>query len=118
MSKLFLTYFILVLMVFQSTAGTVDAHQSHQSGTEHLTFNDHQHTQANVGTDHYDTETSKDHEKDCHHCCHCHGHSSPAALIKPLSLALNKSPVFISNYRESFSSEIINPLLRPPLTLV
>lgn len=115
MSKRFLTYFILALVVFQSAAGIADTHQSHQSGTEHLTFDDHQHKHEDFEIDHSLIDEAEGQERDCHHCCHCHGHLNPAVLIKPLSFALNKSPTSNSNYSESFPSEFINPLLRPPI---
>lgn len=115
MSKRFLTYFILALVVFQSAAGIADAHQSHQSGTEHLTFNDHQHAHEDVKIDHNLVDGSEDHEQDCHHCCHCHGHFSPAVLVKPSGFALRKSSTSNSDYSENFPSEFINPLLRPPI---
>lgn len=113
MSKRFLTYFILVLVVFQSAAGIADAHQSHQSGTEHLTFDDHQHVHEDAEVDHNLAEGYEDQERDCHHCCH--GHFSPAVLVKPSGFALRKSSRSNSDYSENFPSKVINPLLRPPI---
>ncbi|MCH9692457.1 MAG: hypothetical protein K0U59_10440 [Gammaproteobacteria bacterium] len=115
MSKRFLTYFILALVVFQADAGVADAHQSHQSGTEHLTFDDHQHSQADVEVDHNLADGPEDQERDCHHCCHCHGHFSPPVLVKPSGFALKKSSTSNSDYSENFPSKVINPLLRPPI---
>ncbi|MFL0799429.1 MAG: hypothetical protein K6L76_02270 [Agarilytica sp.] len=115
MSKRFLTYFILALVVFQSAVGIADAHQSHQSGTEHLSFDDHEHSHEGFEADHTLIDGVDDQERDCHHCCHCHGHSGPAILIKPTSLALQKSSTCLSFYLENTPSEIINPLLRPPI---
>lgn len=114
MSKYFLTYFILALVVFQSAVGIADAHQLHQSGIEHLTFDDHQHAH-----EHEDVEIdgAADHDGDCHHCCHCHGHLSPAILIKLLSFTLNQSSISISGYSQNLLSKTINPLFRPPIAL-
>jgi len=115
MSKRFLTYFILALVVFQSAAGVADAHQSHQSGTEHLTFDDHQHSHEDVEVDHILADGAEGQERDCHHCCHCHGHFTPAVLVKPSGFALRKSSASKSDYSENFPSKVINPLLRPPI---
>lgn len=115
MSKRLLTYLILALVVFQSAAGVADAHQSHQSGTEHLTFDDHQHTHDDIETHDNLVDGTEGQERDCHHCCHCHGHLNHAVLIKPLGFTLNQSPTSVSDYSESFPSKVINPLLRPPI---
>lgn len=115
MTKRFLTYFILALVVFQSAVGIADAHQSHQSGTEHLTFDDHQHAHEDVEVDHKLVDGAEGQERDCHHCCHCHGHFTSAVLVKPSGFALRKSSTSISAYSENFPSEFINPLLRPPI---
>ena len=37
-----ITYLIIALIAMQSVVAVADAHQLHQSGTEHLTF-DHEH---------------------------------------------------------------------------
>ncbi len=78
-------------------------------------FDDHHHELEASEINHSHADKSEDHEMDCHHCCHCHGHLSPAILIKSLGFTLNKSPTSLLDYSESFSSEIINPLLRPPI---
>ncbi|GAA6169630.1 hypothetical protein [Sessilibacter corallicola] len=115
MTKRFLTYFILALVVFQSAVGIADAHQSHQSGTEHLTFDDHQHAHEDVEVDHKLVDGAEGQERDCHHCCHCHGHFTSAVLVKPSGFVLNKSSTSNTDYSENFPSKVINPLLRPPI---
>lgn len=115
MSKRFLTYLILALVVFQSAAGVADAHQSHQSGIEHLTFDDHQHSHEDAEADHKLVDGAQAQERDCHHCCHCHGHFTPAVLVKPSGFVLNKSSISNSDFSENFPSKVINPLLRPPI---
>ena len=115
MSKRFLTYFILALVVFQSAAGIANAHQSHQSGTEHHTFDDHQHSHEDVEVDHKLVDGADGQERDCHHCCHCHGHFTPAVLVKPSGFVLNTSSTSDTDYSENFPSKVINPLLRPPI---
>ncbi len=116
MNKRFLAYFILALVVFQSAAGIADVHQSHQSGIEHLFFEEHQHSHEDAETNQSHSDASEELEKDCHHCCHCHGYFNPAVLLTPLSLSLKKPPTSpISDYNEMSLSEIINPLLRPPI---
>ena len=49
MLKRVLTYFLLTLVVLQSAVAMGDAHQLHQSGAEHLVFDDtHLHDDGHV----------------------------------------------------------------------
>lgn len=71
-----ITYLMIALIAVQSVVAVADAHQLHQSGTEHLTF-DHEHDQP-THTPQVEQETKTNAtlgstSLDCHHCCHCHG---------------------------------------------
>ena len=112
-----LFYVVLILMTTQSVGAMADVHSLHQTGTEHLNFSDgHEHLEPieqHLG----DLESAEHSEQswDCHHCCHCHGHSCFAVVmsatdyIPPLdssSAALNKDSIKLEAYRRIF---------RPPI---
>jgi hypothetical protein len=119
MLKRGLTYFVLALVVLQSAVAIGDAHQLHQSGAEHYVFDD-----AHLHVDEHATDNEHNHnlnsnlsaEKwDCHHCCHCHGHFSPAVLIsaEDIHLATLSSPV--PDYSDKAYPETFETFLRPPI---
>ena len=98
----YLTCLLALLIALQSVAAMADAHQFHQSGTEHLTFN-HEHDPA--ATDPATNTSMKATNvadpaatvsQDCHHCCHCHGMThlylggNPDNLI-PITLGKERS---------------------------
>lgn len=116
MLKRVLTYFLLTLVVLQSAVAMGDAHQLHQSGAEHLVFDDtHLHDDGHVAdaqANHSNSSTAEN--WDCHHCCHCHGHLCAAALIatERVHLAKHSSPV--PDYAENTFPETYETFLRPP----
>lgn len=70
MKKRILIGLMAVVIVLQSLVAIADAHQYHQSGSGHLAFAPvHSANETPVHVD------SHDRSYDCHHCCHCHGHS-------------------------------------------
>lgn len=106
------TYLLLLLMTIQSVATQADAHAEHQSGTEHLSFEDHQHP---ANPDHFSSpELFEDQERDCHHCCHCHGHFSPAILISAHGISLFKNSSPVPDYSENTFPDPLEAFLRPP----
>lgn len=101
-------------MAVQSAVGLADAHSAHQSGIEHLSFEDHQH--PDDGNHHREpTELPKGQEQDCHHCCHCHGHASPAIIFSSLGIAFLQLSLGDSAYRVASVPEPLATLLRPPI---
>ena len=109
------TYLLLLLMTFQSAAGLADIHTAHQSGLEHLTFEDHQHTETE--DDHFvdfHNQFESD-ERDCHHCCHCHGHSTPAIIIAVDRIFMAKSSSLIPDYPDKTIPDTFETFLRPPI---
>lgn len=76
MNRHAITYLLIALIAVQSVVTVADAHQLHQSGTEHLTY-DHEHDQPTYNSQgEQEIETSATLGStcpDCHHCCHCHG---------------------------------------------
>jgi hypothetical protein len=119
MLKRALTYFLLMLIVLQSGLAMTDAHQLHQSGSEHVAFDiDHQHldgldSEKNNGKD-VDSDASSSQKWDCHHCCHCHGHFSPTILISTEHILFSKHSSPIPTYSENTFPDAYEAFLRPP----
>lgn len=115
--KNWLSYLFAALIALQSFAGIADVHQLHQSGAEHLNFEEnHEHAHVDQQTkDVHATPIDASEELDCHHCCHCHGHFTPALLDKVFNVYYKKSSNGVPAYVKSVTPEIINPLLRPPI---
>lgn len=109
-----LTYLLLLLMTLQSSAALADVHDAHQSGVEHLSFEDHDHEVQNDQI-HNLLEASEDHGDDCHHCCHCHGQCSPAVIISSQSISLALNTCAKSNYSDNTCPEAYETFLRPPI---
>jgi len=103
-----LTYMLLLLMTFQSSVSLADMHAPHQTGFDHLTFEDHQHA-VNV------VEQLGVDERDCHHCCHCHGHICIAVIISSEPTQLNKATPILLVYLDKAPLETFESFLRPPI---
>ncbi|GAB2190041.1 hypothetical protein MAH1_16490 [Sessilibacter sp. MAH1] len=119
MLKRVLTYFVLSLVVLQFSVAMGDAHQLHQSGAEHLVFDDvHQHDDEHVSStlddQNLNPELPASEKWDCHHCCHCHGHLCPAILISIEYVHVAKLSSPVSDYAESTFPETYETFLRPP----
>ena len=127
MIRKWVSYLLILLIALQSVAAIADAHQLHQAGSEHLTF-EHPHdantqNQPAPEQDEHDfrqqqleslTDNSSS-QYDCHHCCHCHGSSQifidPSnATLMPLSLGNCSAALNIS-----YLSNLLSPDLRPPI---
>lgn len=101
-------------MTLQSAVSLADIHTAHQSGLEHLSFEGHQHTED----DHHSNshELSQTGECDCHHCCHCHGHSTPGIIITFEHLDSDKSSSPAPDYSDKAFPDTFETFLRPPIT--
>jgi len=117
MLKTSFIYTLLFLIAMQSTIAVADAHQSHQTGVEHLEF-DIDKDSASVKAEKKFTNNFDNFPNiqfDCQHCCHCHG-------VTQLYIS-GTSEIFIfykktSKLSENFlkrKSRIISPDLRPPI---
>lgn len=115
MTLRFLTYLLLALMAVQSITAVADVHSVHQSGVEHLSFDDHEHE---YGHDHSSKHSHAEFsdEPDCNHCCHCHGHSTPAILTVALMVASPNTSYSISAYLADIAPEPLANFLRPPIS--
>lgn len=119
MFKRVLTYFLLALIVLQSSVAMGDAHQLHQSGTEHVVFdNKHAHFDGleaqNHDADALQLGTVSHHASDCDHCCHCHGHYCSVALMSLVSVIIPKIATPIPSYSENAFTDSFDSFLRPP----
>lgn len=115
MLRQYLAFLLTALIALQSVAAVADAHQFHQSGTEHLTF-DHDHSRLTdklqpkrqSKIDNPDVSTNLD-------CCHCHGHGS----VVLIGVASHVADLFSQNghadYQASLTSGIPPSLFRPPI---
>lgn len=119
MLKRALTYVVLILVVLQSGMAMGDAHRLHQSGTEHVVFDEnHRHLDGHGAEKHHAEEVVSDDlssaKWDCHHCCHCHGHFSPAILVPTEPTLLSKSSSPVPDYSENTFPDTFETFLRPP----
>lgn len=107
-----------LMIAMQSVAAIADAHQFHQSGTQHLEF-DHSHQSTDTDNDSQLTTQAPDKPGqpvyDCHHCCHCHGHGSVALTGAASHLVALFSGKGQADYQASFTSLIPTSLFRPPI---
>jgi len=109
---------VMALMIaLQSVAAIADAHQLHQSGTQHLTF-DHSHQSSDIDNGNQLVKQSPVQPGqplyDCHHCCHCHGHAS-VVLAGSLSHFAFFSGTELADYQAHLTSTIPTSLFRPPI---
>ena len=119
MLKRALTYVVLILVVLQSGMAMGDAHRLHQSGTEHVVFDEnHRHLDGLGAEKHHAEEVGSDDvssEKwDCHHCCHCHGHFYSVILMSAERILLSKSTSPVPDYSENTFPDTFEAFLRPP----
>jgi len=113
-----ITYLMIALITVQSVVAVADAHQLHQSGTEHLTF-EHDHDQLienlqpeqKINIDNPAGGTNLD----CHHCCHCHGTGHIFFGSAPSSLPTTDLGSTLSGYQFHYSSYQGSPDNPPPI---
>ena len=115
---------ILLAFATQASSAAFDNHASHQAGTEHVSFEHHEHQSESA----IDVESQPDEagqseavtagtstDFDCHHCCHCHGAHHvylPVVLTHSgLSAFKGLQPEFYANLHTGYQRN----LLRPPI---
>lgn len=113
-----LTYCLLMMMLLQSVIAVADMHAAHQSGVEHRDFENHQHhddvLSESSSIDSASQLLTSD-GPDCHHCCHCHGHFSPAILLNAERSLLAPVSSGFPRYTVVSPSENLETFLRPPI---
>ena len=115
MFKRALTYVVLILVVLQSGIAMGDAHQLHQSGVEHVAFDETHPPHEELESDEHQIEDASSlQEWDCHHCCHCHGHFCPFILVSAERFVLSKGSSPVPDYSENAFPDTVEALLRPP----
>lgn len=109
----FLTYSLLLLMIWQPVLAASDMHQGHESGDLHLTL-----AQSHLAAD-VEPQSLASHQCEspwdcCQHCCH--GGQLPLAILLDLAplLADTSRPV-VPRYGEKPLVEILGSFLRPPI---
>lgn len=124
-----LAYILVTLIAWQSVAAVADAHQMHQTGTDHLAFDPtHNHTfdpeQVNSDSVAKDQEAGQQKLRaslastdspDCHHCCHCHGNSAQALPSVLAAESYGKHYAFRTPYIKDAAPNFLTPFLRPPI---
>lgn len=121
MTKTLLTQILLTMMLLQSISTLADIHQSHQLGTEHLAFEEHNHDQ-NDGADSNNVISGKIisdknvpvDQYDCHHCCHCHSIHITFMVGTDTLVSLPAVPCFLPDTGIQFVSAIPTSRFRPP----
>lgn len=117
MIKRWFMMIMALVIASQSVAAIADAHQFHQSGTQHQEFN-HSHQSSDRDNDTHLVNQSPDKPNqplfDCHHCCHCHGHAS-VVLAGSLSRFAIFSGTELADYQAHLTSTIPTSLFRPPI---
>ncbi len=120
MVKRLLQYCLIAVIALQAVGSVADAHESHQSGTEHVSF-EHEHDEHGhaVFPDQESPDQDIDHtqpqELDCHHCCHCHGVHHHWLIT---NLSFSQPSIYKQTY--SFQHYTLSPspldsILRPPI---
>jgi hypothetical protein len=104
---------LVALIVLQSIAAIADAHQLHQTGSEHLEF-DHGHDSTPVKKEQL-AQKDPSAQFDCHHCCHCHGMSHLFLESSSCNIDIVQLGQDISEHRFAYFSYLISPDIRPPI---
>lgn len=109
---------VMALMIaLQSVAAIADAHQSHQSGTRHLEF-DQPYQSADTDNEIQLTKQAPDRPDqslyDSPHCCHCHGHGFMTLVGSSLHFAIFSGTELV-DYQTTLTSVIPASLFRPPI---
>jgi hypothetical protein len=106
------------MILIQPVMSLADVHQLHQSGSQHLTF-DHDHAQVDTPVESTVRDTTNlsdlNSSFDCHHCCHCHGVASSAAL--PVTLTIDcdfGESILRDHYTTHFYPAVYEKQFRPP----
>lgn len=114
-----LIYFLTTLIALQSVMVIADAHQLHQSGEDHLSFN-HDHAVDDGSMIAVESDKRLDAligavGHDCHHCCHCHGVSAAFLAGSALHVFVESAVNFLPSYRFSYASIHNSPDNPPPI---
>jgi len=114
MIKKWISILLTALIALQSVNASIDTHQLHQSGQEHLSF-EHDHEGNSIDLSKDNLKTSEDSPYDCHHCCHCHGTSNLYLSGISSATLLSFGSKLSFEYDLNLPSIYLFPALRPPI---
>ena len=114
MLKNLLTYFILSLIVLQSSAALSHADQLNLSDVDHVYIDSFLDTSDESEKSLELADLLGEHERDCCDCCH--GHCCAVMFVKPSDAVLQTTRTVISKYSEDTLTNFTKSLLRPPIT--
>ena len=106
-----LTYFFVALIALQSLLLAADSHRLVQDENQHLVAEHFHFQHGHLLTSDIDLEQPTD----CQHCCHCHGHATPALVPSTLNIRIIYSYISLSPYTLQLAPSRPELLLRPPI---
>jgi len=110
---------MITLIALQSVVSIADAHQFHQSGTEHISYetvHSHDDDQALVRAETVTPEAASASQIDCQHCCHCHGTGQVILAMNQVNSFNNQLSKISSLYRIEYLSFSTTPDNPPPIS--
>jgi len=119
----YLSQLMITLIALQPVVSIADAHQFHQSDTEHLTV-EYEHTHSDVQplvkadsiVPDIVPDTADTSQLDCQHCCHCHG-TGQVLLAMNLVNSFNRQISRITSlHHVTYLSYSITPDNPPPIS--
>lgn len=126
MIERFLTYVLIGLFVLQIESAAFDVHVIHEPTLAHFTeglahldhFTDSANTVSKIAQSGHSKsiiQIDSQNDKNCDHCCLCHGHICPAVVISAPLHSLLKPTFSASSYNCTIAPKPIDSLLRPPI---
>ncbi|EPD12661.1 MULTISPECIES: hypothetical protein [Cycloclasticus] len=113
MLKNLLTYFILSLIVLQSSAALSYPGQLHLSDVEHVYLDGFLGTSDESAKSIELVDLLEEHERDCCDCCH--GHCCVVMFVNSSNAVIQTTRTVISYYSEDAPNGNTKPLIRPPI---
>jgi|GEM_PF-473218 len=115
MVRKWLTTMLVILIALQSVVAIADVHQTHQTGTQHLEYDQDHRSHSASEKQTFEKDSNAVSEYDCHHCCHCHGMAHFFLPSQNNSLDTPSSEQRILDFRLKYPSAFVTPDLRPPI---
>ena len=115
MTRQVIIYLLTALIALQSATAMADAHQSHQSGAEHLTV-EHDHNDEVMTDDKLKVDPMTANPFDCDNCCHCHCIAQVFLGNHHNSLAAVDLRSHSADYHSSYISLSVSPDNPPPIS--
>ncbi|MCG8312675.1 MAG: hypothetical protein MI976_05615 [Pseudomonadales bacterium] len=118
MMRQYIAYILVALLAMQSIVALADAHQYHQTGSEHIVFDKHYEIsgsepnliQTNI------VDYTQENTMDCQHCCHCHGSTGIFISDSQTSFLYSSLTQIAPEYHSNYRSETASPETPPPIS--